>query len=652
MKKKVIGYIIGVVLISGGIWYRQSSQQNTSPTYITAIPTRGMIIVSINGTGQVAAENKIDIKSKVAGDIVQLNIKPAQMVKKDDVLLEINKTDALKTIRDARQGVRDAQISLTSAKIALDKLTQAPIQSARMQYEHSVNSAQRALDALMEAPDDLKLHQAESAVRVAEQNATVSVDGITPLVVRNAYDDTVFKLVSASQSAVSGLAQADTILAVDNTSSNTSFVHLLSVLDQGTKLEAIAAYASAKSAVVKAHDATMKLALQNEPIANIDADKILVKDALDKTAIVLTHVTETLGATITSSSFSQSSLDSLKNSVQADAADIASKQQAFVMQDQSVMTAKNTFTNSGDSLIQATLALQKLKDGSNSKDIAAAKEKVDEATQNLKEFLAGPASTDIILAQNTVDGRASALATAESKLTDAINVLNEYSIRAPIDGVIATVPILRGDSVGISTVLFTILGSQQIAQITLNEVDIAKVKVGQKTTLGFDAIPGLTMTGSVQSIDTLGTVTQGVVSYTVKILFDIRDDRVRPGMSVHASIITDTKADALLVQNSAIKNSGNTQYVQVLDTSSTSANPIMGTLKRITVETGLTNDSQTEILNGITENTNVIIQTIQPKTSVAASASTQTNALRALTGGGGGGGNFNARSGGGGATGR
>ena len=93
---------------------------------------------------------------------------------------------------------------------------------------------------------------------------------------------------------------------------------------------------------------------------------------------------------------------------------------------------------------------------------------------------------------------------------------------------------------------------------------MAKVKVGQKVTLTFDAIEDLSITGEVAEIDTLGTVSQGVVNYAVKIVFDTQDERVKSGMSVSAAIITDVKQDVLLVPNAAVK-SNDEQYVEVLE---------------------------------------------------------------------------------------
>ena len=221
-----------------------------------------------------------------------------------------------------------------------------------------------------------------------------------------------------------------------------------------------------------------------------------------------------------------------------------------------------------------------------------------------------------------------ALEKAKNALQDAKDALPDYLIRAPFAGVIVNVTAKNGDNISQGAVLATLITKQKIAQTSLNEVDAAKIKIGQKATLTFDAVPNLTITGEVAEINTLGTVTQGVVTYQVKIVFDTQDERVKPGMSFTAMIITDLKQNVLIVPNSALKSQGSTdaKYVQVL---------INGVPQTKTVETGLSNDTSTEIISGIVEGDNVITQTI---TGSPTTGTTQTTGGIRIPGLGGGGG--------------
>ncbi len=205
---------------------------------------------------------------------------------------------------------------------------------------------------------------------------------------------------------------------------------------------------------------------------------------------------------------------------------------------------------------------------------------------------------------------------AENTLTEAKENLTNCYIYAPFDGIVAEVDVKKGDSVSGGAVA-TLITKQRTAEISLNEVDAAKVKTSQKATLTFDAIEGLSITGEVAEIDTLGTVSQGVVNYGVKIIFSDQDERVKPGMSVSSAVITDIKQDVLVVPNSAVKSNGNGEYVEVL---------INNAPQSQSVEIGLSNDSMTEIKTGVKEGDKVVTQTITANTTTQ--TQTQSTSFR------------------------
>jgi len=206
----------------------------------------------------------------------------------------------------------------------------------------------------------------------------------------------------------------------------------------------------------------------------------------------------------------------------------------------------------------------------------------------------------------------------ENALQDAKDKLADYYIRAPFDGTIATVDIKKTDSVSSSTVVATLITKKQIAEISLNEVDMATIKIGQKVNLTFDAVSGLTISGEVAEIDSIGTEDQGVVTYNVKISFDTQDDRVKSGMSVSASIITNQKENVLLVPNGAIKSKNEKSYVEMFEVFlPRPTDGLLGSISltppnKILVEVGLSNDTHTEISWGIKEGDEIVVRTILP----------------------------------------
>jgi HlyD family secretion protein len=201
------------------------------------------------------------------------------------------------------------------------------------------------------------------------------------------------------------------------------------------------------------------------------------------------------------------------------------------------------------------------------------------------------------------------------------NALNDYYILAPFSGTIAKLEVKNNDSISGGSAIATLITDSKLADISLNEVDAAKVKVGQKATLTFDAIDGLSVAGEVSEVDLVGTVSQGVVSYNAKISFDTQDERIRSGMSVSADIAVDTRQDVLIVPSSAIKSSGGSSYVETFG-DAVGVTDNQGVASKLTptqtiVTTGKSDDTSTEILTGLKEGDKIITQTL------AASATTK-----------------------------
>lgn len=241
------------------------------------------------------------------------------------------------------------------------------------------------------------------------------------------------------------------------------------------------------------------------------------------------------------------------------------------------------------------------------------------------------------------------LASAQQEYADAAKESAKRTVTATIGGTITALNVADGDTLGSSSssassaasggsstsssssssasVTITDLSSLQVS-VTLNEADAVNVAAGQPVSFTFDAIDDLTLTGKVKSIDTLGTSSSNVVSYPAVLTFDTSDSRLKPGMSVSATITTAAKQDVLAVSSSAIKTSGDTKYVLVMKDD---------TVSQQTVETGLVGDSSTEVTSGLTAGQTIVTQTITASTTTSTSTSTRssTSALQGLSGGGG-----------------
>jgi len=236
--------------------------------------------------------------------------------------------------------------------------------------------------------------------------------------------------------------------------------------------------------------------------------------------------------------------------------------------------------------------------------------------------------------EDKIDAADNEIIEAEKNMTASLASLQleqedaaKREVTAPISGTVNEINIKNGDDLGktgttttkLSPIIIGDLNTLK-ARVQVNEVDIPNVSIDQKAMLKFDAIEGFTATGKVEKIDSLGTITQNVVTYNVTIGFDSLDARIKPEMSVSADIITSIKQNAVTVPNSAVKTQSGNTYVEVLDEGITP--------KQKSVEIGATNNTETEILSGLKEGDKVVTQTINSNSN----ANTNSNS----SGGGGG----------------
>lgn len=230
-------------------------------------------------------------------------------------------------------------------------------------------------------------------------------------------------------------------------------------------------------------------------------------------------------------------------------------------------------------------------------------------------------------AEISLDAAEKNVQTGLASYNNALSDAGKRKVVSPIDGTVNEVNIKNGDDLSrlssnsnsSAPIIIGNMGTLK-AQVQVNEVDIANVAVGQKVMMTFNAIDGLTATGKVEKVDSLGVSTSGVVSYDVKIDFDSLDERIKPEMSVSASIITGVKQNALIVPNSAVKTQNGGFYVQMLDDRSAP--------RKINVEIGALNDTQTEITNGLNAGDEVVTQTISGSRTSATSSSGSRNNVR------------------------
>jgi HlyD family secretion protein len=239
---------------------------------------------------------------------------------------------------------------------------------------------------------------------------------------------------------------------------------------------------------------------------------------------------------------------------------------------------------------------------------------VTDAQTNLETAKAGPTQADLVAAQ--------------TRVTVAQATLAQASLSAPFAGTITDIQTIKGDIVSAGKTAFRIDNlTNMYVDLAVSEVDISNMKVGQAATLTFDAIPAKTYNGKVVKIGMVGTVSSGVVNYTVTVQMTDADEQVLSGMTAAVIITIDQHDFVLVVPNNAIKTSGGQRYVVVL---------YQGQQVQVPVEVGLVGDTTTEVTSTtLKEGDQVVVSG-----STSSSTKTTTNSFGGDAGGPPGGGLF------------
>ena len=178
-------------------------------------------------------------------------------------------------------------------------------------------------------------------------------------------------------------------------------------------------------------------------------------------------------------------------------------------------------------------------------DIQVATASVDQATAAKDsatlavEQLPTDASTDQIqAAQAQLQLDQANLELAQSQLTAAQTALRQTELRAPIAGTVANIDVGTGEPVTAGETIVTIgdMTTWLIETTDVSELDIVRVAVGDIAQITFTALPGIDVTGVVDSIQVRGTTDQGEVSFAVTIRPDVFLSQLRWNMSANVSI--------------------------------------------------------------------------------------------------------------------
>jgi len=244
--------------------------------------------------------------------------------------------------------------------------------------------------------------------------------------------------------------------------------------------------------------------------------------------------------------------------------------------------------NQENAYYQAEIARLQYEQARNPADpgaLAAAYARIAQAQAQLDQLLAKP--TQVQLDQADL-----AVAQAQLALDQAKNRLARAELRAPIAGVVSAVNIRVGEPAGTGAPAVVLLDTDRFQlDVTVNEVDVAQLAVGQPVKVTVEALPGAALTGKVQRIAPTSVVQGGAVNYVVRIVLDETQAGLRAGMSATVEVTVARVTDVVLAPNWAIRRDRQTGQA-FLSIQRGDA------LVEVPIETGLRGEVLTEVVSG------------------------------------------------------
>ena len=212
----------------------------------------------------------------------------------------------------------------------------------------------------------------------------------------------------------------------------------------------------------------------------------------------------------------------------------------------------------------------------------------------------------ILAAKNQVESAEEAYETAKEALNELTDSKSDYVIKSPITGTIVKKNGKVGDKVsamqdGLCTVYDL---SSMTLEMMVDELDILKVKKGQKVTLTADAIEGVTYEGEVTSVCLEGKRNGNVTQYPVVVRINDTGELL-PGMSVKASILVKESKNTLMVDARCLMRNN---MIYIKDSSVKEENgEVPAGFRAVKVEVGICDGVKVEILSGLKEGDEVYL---------------------------------------------
>jgi HlyD family secretion protein len=283
--------------------------------------------------------------------------------------------------------------------------------------------------------------------------------------------------------------------------------------------------ASANQSVVLQGPTTSQIQAAEASLAAAEAQLLPVRDALDvlrredsPDEDELLRAQQNYNAAVANVSAAQAALDEAR-------AGATSGQRTAAFGSVSAATAQRDAAQS---------QLDLLLSGAREEQVAVAEAGVEQAEASLQEALLAVANAESAVAQSEAG-----ITSAEAAIDSAQDALSQMTLTAPFEGVVADILVEKGEVVssGAPVVIFGDFSGWQVETTDLIELDVVDLQVGDPVEMTIDAIPGVTLNGTVSDVSQVAGYDRNDVIYKVTIDLENPDELpLRWGMTVFVNV--------------------------------------------------------------------------------------------------------------------
>jgi HlyD family secretion protein len=574
-----------------------------SPPTAKNLPTikvgRKNIESVVNLSGNVTADPKITIVSKVSGKVIQLFAKEGDWIEKGAKIASIDSTVPRLNYQSSLNSYNIAKINYEiSAQLNNSENAVAQAEANVESAEAAYSIAKLNLDIAVKTDNShIQVNQAEEQVKQAEINLENAQNNLSALKSSDTTDISIkiAELQLNSQELSLAIAQLNLKSLTESGPTDEDIKQAEEQINQA-KINNDTAKERLEEAEENPHTSDVEIKILKNQVLLTESNIKLAELSLDKLNKHGSPSEDDIERAEYQVEQAKVALQiSIENYEQAKKAKISRDNQIKQAENQ-VKVAESQLTISKENL---DMAKNSASASSDSIEIRRAQLTQAEAGLKTAKINLDNAKIQLSLDSNEIQQVKLQMEQAYNATQTALENLNDYTITAPISGTILSLNIQEGDTVSMGTIAVVGNTKNFVAEAFSDEIDAVNIKKGQDAILSFDAFPHREVKGTVGYTGNTTTAVSGVRAYKIKIVIDDYSSiTIKDGLSVNVDITTQMKNNVLAVPIESVLYQDEKYYVDLVQADNT--------IERKEVKIGISSDDYTEIISGLSEGDTIL----------------------------------------------